>query len=84
MKDLSKQFRPVFMFTLDQIAYIVQCAPEDIENYVWIPGSSGSPGKRMQATRWNNPLGGEEVRVSESQLDIWGEKNNFFAFHRFT
>ena len=82
-RKISERFRPQFMFTLDQIALILAVSNDHVTDYVWTPYSKTPPGRRMQATEIVNFYGKKELRVSESQLDQWADKNGFSAFAQF-
>lgn len=81
-EKLSERFRPQFLFTLDQIAFILRIPESRVEEYVWVPTSTRPPGNRMQAVIIS-AMGNDQIRVSESQLDDWAKRVGYAAFaHR--
>ena len=77
--ELAGRFRPQFLFTLDQIAFILQIPEQKIEDYVWVPGSKLPPRGKMQAVQFKTIYGETQVRVPENQLNEWANRTGYEA-----
>jgi len=78
-RKLSERFRPQFLFTLDQVAFVVNVPLDNIFDYVWTEYSKDPPKGRMQSVTITNYKGQKELRVPETELDQWAEKHGYTA-----